>query len=195
MPLMTTRFDSALEWASNLHRSQYRKGSEIPYLAHLLAVTALVLEDGGDEDEAIAALLHDAVEDQGGAAILAEIRERYGDRVAEIVQGCTDEREANLTSQERKLRHVEHLRDHGTKSILRVSAADTLHNARAILRDYRQIGDALFDRFNVGRDGTFAYYRAMAAMLGQTYPGSLTEELARTVADLEREVARGRADA
>ena len=183
---LTTRFDEALVFASRLHVHQVRKGTAIPYVSHLLAVAGLVLENGASEDEAIAALLHDAVEDQGGAATREEIRRRFGDSVAQIVDGCTD---ADVIPKppwrERKAKYIAHIRA-ASPSVWLVSAADKLHNARAILADYRVMGEAVWDRFNGGKDGTLWYYRSLVDMFREV-PGStpLVKELDRVVSELE----------
>ncbi len=182
--MLGARFEAALVYAAQLHRQQVRKGSQTPYLAHLLAVTALVLEAGGDEDEAIAALLHDAVEDQGGYQTLDEIRERFGARVADIVAACSD---AFVTPKppwrERKEAYLAHLKD-APPEVRRVSLADKLHNARALLRDYRRDGEATFARFNGGREGTLWYYRSLVEVFQGTGDDDQTQELARVVATL-----------
>ena len=145
---LTTRFDEALAYASDLHRTQERKGSGIPYVGHLLSVASLVIEGGGTEDQAIAGLLHDAVEDQGGAPTLAVIRERFGDGVARIVEQCSDTDEVPKPPwKQRKQQYVDHL-VYASKETILVSLADKLDNARAILRDYRTDGPALWDRFS-----------------------------------------------
>ena len=155
------RFEDALVYAVRLHRLQKRKVSDEPYIAHLLAVTALVIEDGGDTDEAIAALLHDAVEDQGGLARLDEIRNLFGDRVAEIVDGCSDSYgKPKPPWRTRKERYLEHLQN-ASASMQRVSLADKLHNARSLLRSLRQVGQSAWGRFNGGKDGTLWYYAAL----------------------------------
>lgn len=185
--MLSTRFDDALVYASELHRKQVRKGTDIPYISHLLAVTAIVLEHGGTEDEAIAALLHDAVEDQGGPETRETIRKSFGNNVVAIVDGCSDADTAPKPPWcERKKAYIEHLAT-ASKSVRLVSAADKLHNARAILADYRQDREALWGRFNGGREGTLWYYRALADELRSVESNPLTEELNRTVADLERE--------
>lgn len=152
---LTDRFDRALLYATHVHGGQVRKGTSTPYIAHLMAVAATVLEYGGDEDLAIAALLHDSVEDQGGKARLEDVRNRFGERVARIVEACSDsladtaggERKAHW--QERKEAYLAHLRAAG-EDILRVSLADKVHNARAILRDLRKpdIGEEIWARFS-----------------------------------------------
>ena len=183
---LTHRFEEALTYAAQLHASQTRKGTSIPYVAHLLSVTALVLEDGGSEDEAIAGLLHDAVEDQGGAATREEIRRRFGDEVTRIVDGCTDtDVMPKPPWQARKEVYIAHLHD-APPEVLRVSAADKLHNARAILADLRCHGDTLWTRFSGGRDGTLWYYRALVAAYRQRGASPLVEELDRVVSEIER---------
>ena len=180
------RFDEALAYASRLHAGQARKGTGVPYVAHLLAVAAIVLEHGGGEDEAIAALLHDAVEDQGGASTRAKIRRRFGDNVAAIVDGCTDaDTVPKPPWRRRKEAHVAHV-GAASPAVRLVSAADKLHNARSVLADYRQLGDALWGRFRGGRDGTLWYYRAMVDAFRAAEATPLVEELERTVAELER---------
>ncbi|MHB9023302.1 MAG: HD domain-containing protein [Armatimonadota bacterium] len=158
---LTDHFNAALTFASRLHQRQRRKGTDIPYLAHLLAVTSIALEYGADEEEAIAALLHDAVEDQGGEETSVEIRKRFGDRVAEIVLACSDTLESPKPSWNvRKERYITHLAEASPGALL-VSAADKLHNARSILADFRRHGEAVFSRFNAGREGTLWYYREL----------------------------------
>jgi (p)ppGpp synthase/HD superfamily hydrolase len=183
---LSARFEEALILAVRWHAGQVRKETTIPYIAHLLGVTSLVLEQGADEDEAVAALLHDAVEDQGGVVALEEIRRRFGDRVAEIVAGCTD---AWTTPKppwrERKEAYIAHLRQ-ASASVRLVSAADKLHNARSILADYRVLGDALWSRFNGGKAGTLWYYRALVETLRSIDSTPLVEELARVVSEIER---------
>src|SRR5262245_22598747 len=159
--VLADRFSDALVWAAALHARQRRKGTGIPYVSHLLSVCALVLEDGGDEDQAIAALLHDAVEDQGGRPVLDEIRARYGDRVAGIVEACTDaDTVPKPPWRERKEWYVGHIRE-ATPEARRVSCADKLHNARTILADYRAVRETVWQRFTAGREGTLWYYRAL----------------------------------
>lgn len=155
------RLDEAFAFANRLHAGQVRKGTTIPYLSHLLAVTAIVLECGGGEDEAIAALLHDAIEDQGGPATRAEIHHRFGEQVVAIVDGCTDaETVPKPPWRQRKEAYVAHVAA-ASPSVRLVSAADKLHNARAILADYRELRDGLWGRFNVGAQDILWYYRAL----------------------------------
>jgi (p)ppGpp synthase/HD superfamily hydrolase len=180
------RYVEAFAFAARLHREQRRKGADIPYLSHLMSVSALVIEDGGDEDEAIAGLLHDAVEDQGGPPTLEAIRAQFGDRVARIVDGCTDSDTVPKPPwRERKERYLDHLR-HAEPDVRRVSSADKLHNARSILTDYRRIGEDVFGRFTAGKDEILWYYRSLVAAFQETGGGRLADELARVVDELER---------
>jgi (p)ppGpp synthase/HD superfamily hydrolase len=184
MPL-TERFSEALAYAFELHRDQLRKGTGVPYLSHLLAVTAIVLEHGASEEEAIAALLHDAVEDQGGAGVREEIRRRFGRRVADTVDGCTDaDTIPKPPWRERKEKYLAHLPKAGA-SVQLISAADKLHNARSLVQDYREIGEALWERFNGGKSGTLWYYRAVVTALASARQTAIVEELDRVVTTLE----------
>ena len=187
MPVpMTNRFEQALVFAAQLHREQRRKGTGVPYVSHLLAVAALVIEHGGDEDEAIAALLHDAIEDQGGAKAREEIRRRFGDRVTGIVDGCTDsEIIPKPPWGERKRIYIEHL-GNASASVRLVSAADKLHNARCILSDYRNVGEDIWQRFEGRREGTLWYYRSVLDVLLQAGRTPLVADLERVVRTLER---------
>ena len=186
-PKFSDKFDEALVFASNLHRTQKRKETDIPYVSHLLAVAGLVLEHGGTEEEAIAALLHDAVEDQGGVEIREVIRQKFGAAVIAIVDGCSD---TDVTPKppwrKRKEDYIAHVRT-ASPSIRLVSAADKLHNARAILHDYRQLGENLWSRFKGGKEGTLWYYRALTEAFKAAGPSPLTDELDRVVTELESE--------
>jgi len=188
------RLIEAISDASRYHAGQFRKGTEVPYLAHLLSVAALVIEDGGSENEAIAALLHDAVEDAGGKPTLEEIRKHFGDEVAMIVEACSD---TNVTPKppwkERKEAYLAHLRAPDTPdSVLRVSLADKLHNARAILSDYRTLGDDLWERFNTrSADDQLWYYSELAQIFSARMPGPLSTELSRVVTELAQLIAVG----
>ena len=156
--ILSSHFTEALVYATQLHAGQVRKGTQIPYVAHLLGVTALVLEAGGDEDEAIAALLHDAVEDQGGWETLTEIQKRFGDRVADIVEGCSDAyTQPKPPWRERKESYLAHLID-ASQEVRRVSLADKLHNARSIYRDLQEYGTDIFEKFKGGKSGTLWYF-------------------------------------
>ena len=196
-PLLGPKFDEALIYASVLHARQRRKGGGIPYMAHLLGVAAIVLEDGGSEPEAIAALLHDAVEDhpQGGATE-REILERFGSQVHRIVLACTDSDPTLAKGQlkeawkARKLRYIEHLRHQTDPDVLRVALADKLYNARSIINDMRLVGDEVFQRFSVPKAQTIWYYRevteALRAASGDR--SRLVRELRALVVAMERGV-------
>jgi len=184
--MLTDRFDEALAYASKLHRDQRRKGTAIPYVAHLLGVASIALENGADEEQAIAALLHDAVEDQGGAPQLAVIRARFGDRVAEIVDHCTDaDTEPKPPWRARKEAYLESL-THKPVASLQVSLADKTHNAGAIVTDLAVHGDALWQRFTGGRDGSLWYYEALAQAFHARIPGPATDRLAALVSEMRR---------
>jgi (p)ppGpp synthase/HD superfamily hydrolase len=179
--MLTSRYDEAFRYAHDLHRSQTRKGTPIPYVAHLISVSAIVIEHGGTEDQAIGALLHDAAEDQGGQETLDEIRRRFGDAVAEIVHDCTDAwEEPKPEWRPRKEAYLATLPKKSPRSLL-VSLADKTHNAEAILSDYRALGDPLWRRFTGGADGTRWYYGALANVFAQALPGRLQDRLARAV--------------
>src|ERR1035438_3936942 len=187
---LTWRFDTALQFASGLHHQQTRKGGSVPYIAHLMSVCALVIEAGGDEDQAIAGLLHDAVEDQGGIPTLETIQHMFGDRVALIVEVCSDSTATDSNEKppwrERKNKYLEHLRT-GSGDALMVSAADKLHNARAILADYRELGEGLWSRFNAPKEEQLWYYGALVETLRQTStPKTLVDELGRVVEELKQ---------
>lgn len=186
----------ALTYATYLHARQTRKGSDLPYISHLLAVSSIAMEYGANEHEAIAALLHDAVEDQGGKTTLDAIRSKFGDAVADIVDGSSDAyAEAGAKKphwDERKPKYIAHLYS-ATKSVRLVSAADKLHNARAILADFREHGDTVFTRFqSAGEESkqkTLWYYRTLASTYKELLPGRLADELDRTVTALVAEAS------
>jgi len=183
---LTSRFDAAFAYASELHRQQARKGTEIPYLSHLMSVASLALEHGANEDEAIAALLHDAVEDQGGDPIEAQIRARFGDAVADIVKGCTDSTVIPKPPwAERKARYVEHIAT-ASASVRLVSASDKLHNATCLLKAYRLHGNETWARFNATEAQSLWYYNALVRAYRAAGGGPLVEELARVVEELTR---------
>jgi len=185
-PILTKRFEDALVYAAKLHAQQVRKGSMVPYIAHLLGVASIVLEYGGDEDEAIAALLHDSIEDQGGNMVRKEIWRRFGERVVAIVDGCTDtDLQPKPPWRERKEAYIAHIRD-VIPSVRLVSAADKLHNAQTILKDYRSVGDAIWDRFKGGKEGTLWYYRSLVDEFRAVEPSPLVDELDRVVKEIER---------
>jgi GTP pyrophosphokinase len=183
--------------AIELHQHQVRKGTTVPYVAHLFGVASLVLEDGGDSEETAAALLHDAVEDQGGRPTLERIRAEFGERVASIVEACSDSipepGEPKAPWRGRKEAYLAHVQtvvsaaatDPLAGSILRVGAADKLHNLRSILADYRVLGESTWERFNGGRDGTLWYYRSLVAIYRAGPPNRSVDVLARVLGDLE----------
>lgn len=190
MPFLTRKFDLALQFASGLHHQQVRKGTGIPDIAHLMAVSSLVLEAGGDEDPAIAALLHDAVEDQGGLATLSTIRRLFGDRVANAVESCSDSAEPDPSKKadwrERKEKYLEHLLNAGEDALL-VAAADKIHNARTMLCDSREFGEKFWLKFNAPKEDQFWLYGAMVETLQHTAaPRMLVDELDRVVGELKR---------
>ena len=185
--ILSPRFEEALVYAAQLHADQLRKGTKVPHIAHLLGVASIVLEHGGNEDEAIAALLHDAVEDQGGDATRQQIRRRFGDEVTKIVDGCTDSDVLPKPPwKSRKRVHIAHLGG-ASRSILLVSAADKLDNARAIVADYRSLGEALWDRFTADKEGMLWYYRSLVGVYRQAGSNTaLVDELDRVVAKVEQ---------
>jgi (p)ppGpp synthase/HD superfamily hydrolase len=191
---LTDKFASALIYATRLHRNQTRKIRNIPYIAHLLSVAALVLEAGGTEEEAIAGLLHDSVEDQGGKSTLAEVRQLFGETVAAIVDGCTEsDTYPKPPWSERKQRYLHNLR-HASASVRLVSLADKLHNARSLLADHRQYGSSIWSHFKAGREGTLWYYQQLEQIYSETGSDSMTEEFSRIVQQLHRESSSSLAD-
>ena len=189
---LTERFNDALLYAARLHIDQSRKGnSGVPYFAHLIGVASLTLEFGGNEDQAIAALLHDAVEDQGGRAQLEQIRQRFGETVAQIVADCSDSYETPKPPwRQRKETYIAHLPGVSPASRL-VSCADKLHNARSVTQDYRQIGEEVWQRFKGGgRSGTLWYYRAITRAFQALDTHPIVDELDRVVTELEKLVAQ-----
>jgi (p)ppGpp synthase/HD superfamily hydrolase len=200
--VLTERFDRALLYATHIHGGQVRKETSIPYVAHLLAVAATVLEYGGDEDLAIAALLHDSVEDQGGKARLEDVRNRFGESVARIVQACSDsladtgkgERKADWRP--RKEAYLAHLRT-ADEDILWVSLADKVHNARTILRDLRKpdIGEKVWARFSVDKEQTLWYYHSLAQIFCEKLSNQLADELREIVEVLQTEAGTSRRSA
>ena len=184
-PQLSWDFCEALNFAAQMHLRQFRKGRPIPFVSHLLAVASLVLEYGGNEDEAIAALLHDAVEDQGGRPVLDRIRRRFGETVAEIVEGCTDSYTIPKPPwRERKESYICHLAN-ASPSVLLVCTADKVHNARSLVRDYRELGNSLWSTFKGGREGTLWNYRALLEALRARSKSPLVDELEREVGKLE----------
>ncbi|HTP07037.1 MAG TPA: HD domain-containing protein [Anaerolineae bacterium] len=185
-PDFSPRFDQALVYAHQLHARQTRKGTTIPYIGHLLAVAAIVIENSGSEDEVIAALLHDAVEDQGGPKTREEIRQRFGENIAAIVDGLSDtDQMPKPPWRARKEEYIAHL-DEASPSVLLVSLADKIHNAGSILRDVRSEGESVWSRFTGSKDGSLWYYRALVeAFRARGHFSSLVAELDRIVTELE----------
>lgn len=183
--MLSERFTEALTYATQLHAKQIRKGSGVPYIAHLLGVASIALEYGANEDEAIAALLHDAIEDQGGAATREEIRRRFGDNVTAIVDGCTDSDTIPKPPwRQRKEAYIAHICT-ASPSVLLVSGADKLYNAQSIRKDYRVLGESLWERFKGGKEGTLWYYRTLVDTFHKTGSIPMIEELERVVAEIE----------
>ena len=188
MTSLSTRFDDAFRYAHEAHASQTRKGTPVPYLGHLMGVASIVLDDGGTEDEAIAALLHDAAEDAGGRARVEDIRQRFGQSVAAIVEDCTDSWATPKEPwTERKQKYVAHARSLGPSS-LRVSAADKVHNTYGILRDLRNVGEDVWTRFTASADDVLAYYQGLVRAYREAGGGRLVDELDRIVRGIEREM-------
>jgi (p)ppGpp synthase/HD superfamily hydrolase len=183
---LSKRFDEAFLYAHEAHRNQQRKKTNRPYISHLMGVASLVLQYEGDEEQAIGALLHDVVEDCGGAPRLAEIREKFGERVARIVDGCTDSAAIPKPPwRERKQRYLERVRSEPEEVVL-VSAADKLYNMREILMDLRELGPGVWERFKGGREGSLWYYHGLIECFRDHAPKSLVAELERTVKELEQ---------
>jgi len=184
--IFSKRFIAALSYAAKLHARQIRKRTERPYIGHLLGVAAIVIEYGGDEDLAIAALLHDAVEDQGGLPRLREIQRKFGKRVAHIVDGCTDAyTEPKAPWLERKRAYIARVAGEGPEVCL-VSAADKLSNARETLYEVRTHGDSVYERFAGKKTGTLWYYRELLRAFHRAGKHPLIEELDRVVTELEQ---------
>lgn len=182
---LSHRFRDAFELAFDLHKTQRRKSTQIPYLAHLMAVSAIILENGGDEDQSIAGLLHDAVEDQGGLATLEIIRNQFGERVALLVEACSDSYTLPKPPwRKRKEQFLERLNTVSPEVYL-ILLADKLHNARTILAELQTSGPMIWDKFNGGKDGSLWYYREMADFFLNHKAGQLAEEFDQLVTNLE----------
>jgi GTP pyrophosphokinase len=184
---LSRKFEEALVYASVVHGGQTRKATGIPYIAHLLGVASIAFEYGADEDEGIGALLHDTAEDAGGAARIEDIRVRFGEKVATIVEGCTDTLETPKPPwRERKEKYLAHLKETDASTRL-VSASDKLFNVRSILRELRQRGDAVWARFSGGKKDRLWYYRALVIAFRQHGDHSdLIDELDRVVSEIEK---------
>ena len=190
--MLTARFEDALVFAARLHQDQARKGAEqIPYLAHLMSVAALVLEAGGDEDEAIAALLHDAIEDRGDRTDLAEIERRFGPHVQMIVGACSDtDVRPKPPWLGRKRAYIERL-ESAPPPVLRVACADKVHNVRSTIGDLRVHGPATWRKFGGTVEQQLWYYTTLSELFSRRLPGPLSDELSRPVAELNRLAGAG----
>ena len=187
--VLGARFSEAVRWAAMLHADDVRKGTRTAYVSHLLAVASLVLEDGGSEEEAIAAMLHDTIEDRGTPE--AEIRARFGQPIADIVVACSEPAGIDRTAanwRERKQHYLDHLESGVSESALRVTAADKLHNARSILSDLRDHGPAMWDKFNAPVTDQRWYYTELVRVLSAAHDGPTVRELRRVVDELTREI-------
>jgi len=179
--VLTARFDQALQYATELHRHQWRKVNGVPYVSHLLSVAALVLEDGGGEAEAIAALLHDAVEDQGGEAVLLTIRQRFGAEVATLVQGCTEPPQlAGQSWMNHKRQYLQQIWQ-ATPAVQRIVLADKLHNGRSLMANLTQTGESTWAAFAGNQEQIVWFYKQLAAGFERVKPGWMTAELAQIV--------------
>lgn len=211
--MLSDRYKDALLFAARLHDSQTRKGTEIAYLTHLMSVSALVMENGGNEDEAVAALLHDAIEDQsadyesefltdplhGRDALKRDIELKYGSRVLSIVIGCTDDEDFEKPPEgergtveawkQRKEAYIAHIEAAEDVALLRVSCADKLHNARTILLDLHEHGEEIWSRFRAGsKEGVLWYYRSLARQFKSRSDSVGDKGLSRLSHELERTV-------
>ena len=186
------RLADAYAYAEEIHHGQTRKKTRAPALSHLMAVASLVLENGGDEEEAMAALLHDGPEDCEGPETLQEIEQRFGERVAQIVLGCTDSMATPKPPwQERKSGYIAHLPS-ADESTLLVSLADKVHNVRSLVIEYRQIGERLWDRFTADREQSLWYYESLLAVFQNAKCDRcalLVDELSRSLAELRQMIA------
>jgi (p)ppGpp synthase/HD superfamily hydrolase len=189
---LSPQFEKALIYATRIHGGKLRKKTRIPYIGHILGVTAIAMEYGANETEAIGALLHDAVEDCGGARRLHDIECKFGRKVARIVEGCTDTDQIPKPPwRERKENYIAHL-NRASASTRLVSAADKLHNGRAILHNLRQEGDNLWSRFNGGKEGALWYYRSLVSTFREHGSNELIEELDRVVTEIEKLASENR---
>jgi GTP pyrophosphokinase len=187
----TERFAEAFKYAAQEHRCQLRKGTTIPYISHLMSVSALVWENGGDEDQAIAGLLHDVIEDADPPSAVPRIRkeilEKFGKRALDLVEGCTDGEQDTSGEKapwkERKDKYLDHLQHESTELLL-VSCCDKLHNARAILTDLQTHGEKLFDRFTGKKEGTLWYYRKLSQIYQSKLPNVVAVRELTSVVDL-----------
>jgi len=183
---LSPKFEEALVYATRVHGGQLRKKTRIPYIGHLLGVTAIAMEYGANETEAIAALLHDAVEDCGGVERQREIEEKFGPEVGEIVAGCTDSDQTPKPPwRERKEKYIAHLKTASAATRL-VSTSDKLHNCRAIVHNLREEGESVWDRFKTGKEGALWYYRSLVTAFCEHGRSALIDELDRVVTEMEQ---------
>lgn len=183
---LTEKFETALIYATRLHANQYRKVSNTPYISHLLSVAALVLEAGGTEEEAIAGLLHDSIEDQGGKQTREEIRQLFGEQIVTIIDGCTEcDTHPKPPWQERKNKYLENIRQ-ASPSIQKVSLADKLHNARSLLSDWQQHGDIIWQQFKAGKTSTLWFYQQLLQVYQANGSSAMVEEFAHIVHNLHQ---------
>jgi (p)ppGpp synthase/HD superfamily hydrolase len=181
--MLSRRFQEAFLFAYRLHQNQERKESKVPYIAHLMGVSGLVMEYGGNEDEAIAGLLHDAAEDQGGSAVLVEIQRNFGETVTAIVRGCSDWLDGPRPPwKRRKEAYLIHLKG-AKEDVQLVSACDKLYNARTVLSDLRRMGDDVWSRFSGGKAGLMWYFESLTRVFSIRNP--VVDELARVVRELK----------
>lgn len=185
LTILGPRFEQALLFASQMHARQRRKDTGAPYIAHVMGVTALVLEDGGSEEEVIAALLHDSAEDQGGEQVLVEIRKKYGDKIAAIVYECSDTLDSPKPPWKgRKQGHLTRLED-ASREALHIMLADKVYNSRSLLRGLQERGPEIWGKFKGGKEGTLWYFHQMLALFQKHFSGYLVNELARVVVAIE----------
>lgn len=185
-PILTEKFELALVYATRLHAHQVRKVDGTPYIAHLLSVAALVIEAGGNEAEAIAALLHDSLEDQGGEQTQAEIRQQFGEEVLDIIKGCTESEEIPKPPwMERKQRYLHQLQT-ASPSVRLVSLADKLHNARSLLASLHKYGEEAWTYFKAGKASKIWFYQALLSIYRTTNQPWMVEELERVLLEIER---------
>ncbi|WP_448379964.1 HD domain-containing protein [Gloeomargarita sp.] len=186
--MLGTRFAQALVYAHELHQNQVRKGTSIPYISHLMAVSALALEHGANEDQAIAALLHDSLEDapqysgRSRQVIEREIAAQFGTHVLHMILNCTDTHGEGQKADwwQRKKAYLQHL-EAVDEAVLLIANADKLHNAQCIWRDYQQLGEALWARFTAGKEGTLWYYQNLAELFNRRRPSPLARDLQTVV--------------
>lgn len=183
--MLSPKFEKALSFATQLHATQYRKGSKAPFITHLLSVCAIILEDGGTEDEAIAGLLHDAVEDQGGLKTLEAIKNTFGERIAQIVLECS---ETHLSPKppwkERKVQSLAKMKQI-SDSAIRVVLADKVHNSQSLIREHQKYGTIIWNNFKAGREGTVWYFNQVCAVLNERTNSELIHELKLAVNRIE----------